>query len=120
MAGLQRLLQTQCQLFRTGPPIPAAGVGGTVWRCRPAGRGACAWSRQRMPLVEEGSLYPALHRMEQQRWISSQWGVSQNNRRARFYQLTPAGRRQLEAEENNWRSVSRAVARVLAFESEKA
>lgn len=70
--------------------------------------------------VEEGSLYPALHRMEQQGWIRSEWGVSQNNRRARFYQLTPAGRRQLEAEENNWRSVSKAVARVLAFEGGKA
>ncbi len=70
--------------------------------------------------VEEGSLYPALHRMEQQGWIRSAWGVSQNNRRARFYQLTPAGRRQLEAEENNWRSVSKAVARVLAFEGGEA
>ena len=70
--------------------------------------------------VEEGSLYPALHRMEQQGWIRSEWGVSQNNRRARFYRLSPAGRRQLEAEANNWRSVNKAVARVLAFESGKA
>ncbi len=70
--------------------------------------------------VEEGSLYPALHRMEQQGWVRSEWGVSQNNRRARFYQLTAAGRKQLEAEARNWNSVSQAVARVLAFEGRKA
>ena len=70
--------------------------------------------------VEEGSLYPALHRMEQERWIKSEWGVSENNRRARFYQLTPLGRRQLNAERENWRKVTSAVALVLDFEPAQA
>jgi transcriptional regulator len=63
--------------------------------------------------VEEGSLYPALYRMEQRGWISSSWGASENNRRARFYQLTRAGRRQLDAETESWRRLTGAVARVL-------
>ena len=63
--------------------------------------------------VEEGSLYPALHRMEQARWISSAWGVSENNRRARFYRLTALGRKQLNAERENWRRITGAVALVL-------
>ncbi|HTQ52876.1 MAG TPA: PadR family transcriptional regulator [Bryobacteraceae bacterium] len=70
--------------------------------------------------VEEGSLYPALHRMEQEGWISSAWGLSQNKRRARYYQLTAAGRRELAGAEANWREVTKAVARVLAFEAGKA
>lgn len=70
--------------------------------------------------VEEGSLYPALHRMEQQGWISAEWGVSQNNRRARFYQLTSAGRKQLADEQDTWRTVTKAVGRVLAFDGGKA
>jgi transcriptional regulator len=65
--------------------------------------------------VEEGSLYPALHRMEQERWIASEWGVSENNRRARFYRLTTLGRKQLAAERENWRKVTDAVALVLDF-----
>ena len=63
--------------------------------------------------VEEGSLYPALYRMEQRGWISSSWGTSENNRRARFYQLTRAGRKQLDAETESWRRLTGAVARVL-------
>jgi PadR family transcriptional regulator, regulatory protein PadR len=63
--------------------------------------------------VEEGSLYPALHRLDQQGWIKSEWGVSENNQRARFYQLTKAGRKQLETEEANWTRLSEAVTRVL-------
>jgi transcriptional regulator len=63
--------------------------------------------------VEEGSLYPALYRMEQRGWIASEWGVSDNNRRARFYRLTRAGRRQLDAETESWRRLSGAVARIL-------
>jgi len=59
--------------------------------------------------VEEGSLYPALHRLEQERWISSEWGVSENNRRARFYKLTALGRKQLAAERENWRRITDAV-----------
>lgn len=63
--------------------------------------------------VEEGSLYPALYRMEQRGWIASTWGVSDNNRRARFYQLTRSGRKQLEAETASWRRLTGAVWRVL-------
>ncbi len=65
--------------------------------------------------VEEGSLYPALHRMEQARWIAAEWGVSENNRRARFYRLTALGRKQLAAERENWQRVTGAVALVLDF-----
>jgi transcriptional regulator len=64
--------------------------------------------------VNQGSLYPALQRLEQQGWIDSEWGVSENNRRARFYRLTDKGRRQLAAETENWERVSAAVARILA------
>jgi PadR family transcriptional regulator PadR len=66
--------------------------------------------------VEEGSLYPALHRMEQERWIASSWGLSENNRRARFYRLTALGRKQLAAERENWRKITGAVGLVLGFE----
>ena len=65
--------------------------------------------------VEEGSLYPALHRMEQDGWIASKWGVSENNRRARFYRLTVLGRKQLDAERENWQKITSAVALVLDF-----
>jgi PadR family transcriptional regulator PadR len=64
--------------------------------------------------VEEGSLYPALHRMAQGGWIKAKWGTSENKRRARYYSLTPAGRKQLEAEEKRWTELTGAVARVLA------
>ena len=63
--------------------------------------------------VEDGSLYPALYRMEARGWIASEWGASENNRRAKFYKLTRAGRRQLDAQSVNWERVSRAVMRVL-------
>jgi PadR family transcriptional regulator, regulatory protein PadR len=66
--------------------------------------------------VEEGSLYPALHRMEQEGWIASEWGLSENNRRARFYRLTAQGRRRLRTERENWQKVTQAVALVLDFE----
>jgi len=65
--------------------------------------------------VEEGSLYPALHRMEQEGWIQADWGVSENNRRARYYQLTAKGWRQLAQEEENWNELTRAVRSVLQF-----
>jgi len=65
--------------------------------------------------VEEGSLYPALHRMEQQGWIRSEWGVSEKNRRARFYSISAAGRRQLAREEKQWDKLTAAVATVLQF-----
>lgn len=70
--------------------------------------------------VEEGSLYPALHRMEQKRWITAEWGLSENNRRARFYKLTSAGRRQLAAEQSKWQDVTHAIALVLNFVPSKA
>ena len=65
--------------------------------------------------VEEGSLYPALHRIEQAGWIKSEWRMSETKRRARYYRLTPAGRRQLAEEESNWRRVTQGVDRVLKF-----
>ena len=65
--------------------------------------------------VEEGSLYPALHRIEQSGWISSEWRTSKNNRRAKYYKLTPAGRRQLAKEEQGWERVVQGVASVLRF-----
>jgi transcriptional regulator len=63
--------------------------------------------------VEEGSLYPALHRMEQDGWIAAEWGTSENNRRARFYSLTSKGRKKLGEEERNWARLTQAVASVL-------
>jgi transcriptional regulator len=63
--------------------------------------------------VEEGSLYPALYRMERRGWFEAVWGVSENNRRARFYRLTRAGRRQLRAETDSWQMLAGAVARIL-------
>ena len=63
--------------------------------------------------VEDGSLYPALYRMEERGWISYHWGQSDNNRRAKFYKLTRAGRRQLDAQCMNWERVSQAVTKVL-------
>jgi len=65
--------------------------------------------------VEEGSLYPALHRMEQEGWIVSEWAVSDTNRRVRYYKLTARGRRQLAQEESEWNQVTAAVTRVLKF-----
>lgn len=67
--------------------------------------------------VEEGSLYPALHRLEQQGLIVSEWGMSENNRRARYYRITPRGRKQLTAEREDWQRINGAVALVLGLES---
>jgi PadR family transcriptional regulator, regulatory protein PadR len=64
--------------------------------------------------VQQGSLYPALHRLEQQGLIEAEWGNSENNRQAKFYQLTRDGRKQLAEETRNWERLSAAVARVLA------
>lgn len=63
--------------------------------------------------VEHGSLYPALHRLENRAWISSEWGPSENNRKARFYRLTRAGRKQLQRQTSRWDQLVRAVNRVL-------
>jgi PadR family transcriptional regulator, regulatory protein PadR len=68
--------------------------------------------------VEHGSLYPALHRLEDRGWIASFWGTSDNNRRARYYRLTPKGRKQLEAQTNRWDQIVRAVNRILRPASE--
>ena len=59
--------------------------------------------------IEQGSLYPALYRLEQRGWIASDWGASENNRRAKFYRLTPAGRKQLRLEAENWERMSAAI-----------
>ena len=63
--------------------------------------------------VQQGSLYPALHRLEQQGWITSDWGVSENNRKAKFYSLTKAGRHQLDVEQEIWRKLSAAIGLVV-------
>lgn len=63
--------------------------------------------------VQQGSLYPALHRLEHQGWIAAEWGASDNNRRARFYSLTRAGRKQLDKEAEQWRRLSGAVTSLL-------
>jgi PadR family transcriptional regulator PadR len=64
-------------------------------------------------LVKPGSLFPALHRMEEEGWLVSSWGESENNRRAKYYRLTKAGRRQLESETERWGRISLAIARAL-------
>jgi PadR family transcriptional regulator PadR len=63
--------------------------------------------------VRQGSLYPALHRLERRGWIRAHWGTSENNRRAKYYQLTKSGRKQLEAETSTWRQLTAAIAQVL-------
>jgi len=63
--------------------------------------------------VQQGSLYPALHRLERRGWIKARWGASDNNRRANYYELTKSGRKQLEAEESAWRKLAAAVGQVL-------
>jgi transcriptional regulator len=63
--------------------------------------------------VNQGSLYPSLHRLEKQGWISSEWGVSENNRRAKFYRVTRGGRKQLTEETENWERLSAAIARIM-------
>ncbi len=64
--------------------------------------------------VNQGSLYPALHRLEEKGWVASEWGVSDTNREARFYRLTRSGQRQLQHETEQWQRITAAVARVLA------
>jgi transcriptional regulator len=63
--------------------------------------------------VEEGSLYPALYRLEGQGWIRAEWGTSENNRRAKYYSLTASGRKQLAAETSNWERLRQAISRVM-------
>ena len=66
-----------------------------------------------MLMVEQGSLYPAVYRLERQGWIKAEWGISENNRKAKFYSLTGAGRTQLQAEEQGWANLSTAINLVL-------
>jgi transcriptional regulator len=66
--------------------------------------------------VEQGSLYPALHRLEDRGWVSSYWGASENNRKAKFYRLTGAGRKQLARETSRWRQMTRAIGLVMGEE----
>ena len=63
--------------------------------------------------IQQGSLYPALHRLERHGWIKAHWGISENNRRAKYYQLTNSGRQQLEIEKSAWEKLTTAVAQVL-------
>jgi len=63
--------------------------------------------------IQQGSLYPALHRLARRGWVKARWGTSDNNRRARYYELTRAGKKQLEVEEESWRKLAAAVAQVL-------
>lgn len=64
-------------------------------------------------IVKQGSLYPALHRLERRGWIKAKWGASKNNRRAKYYELTKTGRKRLEAEESAWRTLTAAVGQIL-------
>jgi transcriptional regulator len=70
-------------------------------------------------LVEHGALYPALQRLEARGWIAAEWGISTNNRKARFYKLTKAGRKQLVDETNQWRRLAAAIGRILGPEGEE-
>ena len=63
--------------------------------------------------IEQGSLYPALHRLEDREWVSSEWGVSENNRKAKFYRLTTKGRKELNAASERWRRMTRAIGLIL-------
>ena len=80
------------------------------------GYGISKWIRERSDGalgLEDAALYQALHRLERKEWIRSEWGTSENNRRAKFYELTPLGRRQLVAESSQWRRYAEAVFRIL-------
>jgi PadR family transcriptional regulator PadR len=71
-------------------------------------------------LVEHGALYPALQRLEERKWISAKWGISANNRKARFYSLTIAGRKQLIKETTKWKRLATAIGRILGPEAEES
>jgi transcriptional regulator len=104
-----RLLQGTLDLLilRTLAPGPHHGHGITL---------AIQRSANHALLVDHGSLYPALQRMESKGWIRGEWRVSANNRRARFYELTKSGRKQLSAEAGEWRRLTEAMSRVLGPE----
>ena len=80
------------------------------------GHAVMRWLQQRSDdelLVEEGAIYPALHRLEREGWVESEWGVSENNRRAKYYAITARGRTALQKQQQNWERYVAAVARVL-------
>jgi PadR family transcriptional regulator, regulatory protein PadR len=83
-------------------PMHGYGIGARIHRLA-----------DEMLRVEEGTLYPALYRIEQKGWITSEWGTSENNRRARFYSLTRAGKKQLGIEESNWAHLTLAVSKIM-------
>ncbi|MGH7466637.1 MAG: PadR family transcriptional regulator [Longimicrobiales bacterium] len=87
------------------------------------GYGILSWLEQESGaalVVEEGSLYPALHRMSKRGWVKAEWGLSENNRRARYYTLTAAGRKQLQTETATWERFTGVIARVMAVQTAKA
>lgn len=71
-------------------------------------------------LIEEGALYPALHRLEQRGWVAAEWGYSESNRKAKYYRLTPRGRRQLTAELSRWTRYTEAVGMIIAARPSEA
>ena len=80
------------------------------------GYGVARWLQQATDdvlQIEEGSLYPALHRLERRGWVESEWGVSENNRRAKYYRLTAAGKRQLASQSADWETFVKAMAKIL-------
>jgi PadR family transcriptional regulator, regulatory protein PadR len=84
------------------------------------GYGVSRWIRERTEgvlAVEDAALYQALHRLERRKWVLAEWGISENNRRAKFYQLTALGRKQLLSEDTEWRTYARAVFLVLEAEA---
>src|SRR5579871_598132 len=76
-------------------------------------------SKERLE-IQQGSLYPALYRLEHQGWIDSEWGESENKRKAKYYRLTSAGKRRLQAETENWNSMADVIAGILGTKPEKA
>ena len=113
-------------MFEVSMPKPSDLLQGTldllILRTLAAGGPMHGWAiSQRIQQVTvdvlqiaQGSLYPALHRLEEEGWIEAEWGSSEANRQAKFYELTRAGRKQLAAEEENWQRIAGAVARVLS------
>lgn len=84
------------------------------------GYGVAVWLEQQTEdvlQIEEGSLYPALHRMQRKGWLEAEWGLSENNRRAKYYRITAAGRRQLQQESASWERFAGAVSAVLSTAS---
>ena len=90
------------------PPLPAEGP-----RPRLRHHALGARAHRRGPRVEDAALYQALHRLEAKGWVEAEWGVSENNRRAKYYALTAAGRRQLRAEITSWRRYADAMLKVI-------